>query len=92
VAFQVGIDDGSNALNGQRRMKHDTSADFLSYELYKHATGTARFGDAIISQRVGGVGLGRFVPIRIDVFGQILAGQDVPGGNYVDNAVVTVYF
>jgi spore coat protein U-like protein len=73
-------------------MKHDTSEDYLSYELYKRAIGNDRFGDAIVSERVGGVGLGRLLPVRIPVFGEILAGQEPPGGDYLDNAVVTVYF
>jgi spore coat protein U-like protein len=92
MAFQVGINDGSNAVAGQRRMKHDVSEDFLSYELYKHSTGFDRFGDAIISQRKSGVGLGQLIFEFIPVFGEIFPGQDRPAGFYLDNAVVTVYF
>jgi len=91
LPFQVGINDGSNALAGQRRMKNDSSTDYVSYELYKSLTGNDRFGDAVLTQRVDGVGNGT-VPVIVPVYGQILAGQSAPGGNYLDNAVITVYF
>jgi spore coat protein U-like protein len=89
--FQVGINNGSNSLSGQRRMKNDASNDYLEYELYKSLTGTDRFGDAIVSERVTGTGNGT-TPVIVPVFGEILAGQSPPAGNYLDNAVITVYF
>ncbi len=91
LPFEVGINDGSNALTGQRRMKNDSSNDYVNYELYKSLTGNDRFGDAIVTQRVDGIGNGT-VPVIVPVYGQILAGQSAPGGNYLDNAVITVYF
>ncbi len=89
--FQVGIDDGTYAQGGQRRMKNDSSNDYLAYELYKSLTGNDRFGDAIVSQRVNGVGKGQ-TPVVVPVFGEILDGQNPVVGNYVDNATITVYF
>jgi spore coat protein U-like protein len=91
LPFQVGINNGTYVSNGQRRMKNDASNDYLSYELYKSLTGTDRFGDAIVSERVNGIGTGT-TPVIVPVFGQILSGQSVPTGNYLDNAVITVYF
>jgi spore coat protein U-like protein len=91
LPFQVGINNGTYVSNGQRRMKNDASADYLSYELYKSLTGNDRFGDAIPSERVNGIGTGT-TPVIVPVFGQILSGQSVPTGNYLDNAVITVYF
>ena len=89
--FQVGIDNGSYPKDGQRRMKNDTSDNYLEYELYKSLTGNDRFGNDIVSQRVDGVGQGQ-TPVIVPVFGQILAGQDPVVGNYVDNATIIVYF
>jgi spore coat protein U-like protein len=92
AAFQVGINNGSNASSGgQRRLKNEASINFIDYELYKSLTGNDRFGDAIVSERVDGTGNGT-VPVVIPVFGEILAGQSPPAGNYLDNAVITVYF
>jgi spore coat protein U-like protein len=92
VPFQVGIGDGTHQDNGQRRMQNDvTLTAFLQYELYKSLTGNDRFGDVIVSQRVNGIGTGQ-TPVIVPVFGQILAGQSAPTGNYLDNAVITVYF
>src|SRR5690348_13816545 len=47
TSFQVGIDNGSNALVGQRRMRNQSTPDFVSYELYKGQIGSQRFGDAL---------------------------------------------
>jgi len=91
LPFQVGINNGSHADAGQRRMKNDASNDYLAYELYKSLTGNDRFGDAIVSERVNGIGTGT-TPVIVPVFGQILSGQSAPTGNYVDNATITVYF
>lgn len=89
--FQVGIDNGSNAITGRRRLKNEASNDYVSYELYKSRFRNDRFGDSIRSQRVNGVGNGNR-PVVIPVYGEIGAGQAAPGGNYADDAVITVYF
>lgn len=91
LPFQVGIDNGSNDRNGQRRMKNRTSREFLRYEIYKSQIGNDRFGDSIVSQRVNGIGRGQRAVV-IPAFGEIQAGQSEPAGRYLDNAVVTVYF
>ena len=91
TSFQVGIDNGSNALIGQRRMRNQSTTNFVSYELYKSRIGSQRFGDAIPSERVSDTARG-IRPESIAVFGELVAGQNVPVGRYIDNAVITVYF
>jgi spore coat protein U-like protein len=91
LPFQVGIDDGSHARRGQRRMRSALGRDYLEYELYKSLIGNDRFGDAIISQRVDGIGEGKR-PVIVPVFGEILSGQNQPNGFYADHARITVYF
>jgi len=91
LRFQVGIDDGSNASAGQRRMKNAAGGTFVSYELYKSAFQNDRFGDAIHTQRFKGTGTGT-VPVVVPVFGEILPRQSDPAGTYVDDSVITVYF
>ena len=90
--FQVGIDDGSNAQAGQRRMKNESSEDYVNYELFKNRIGSDRFGDAVVAERVSGVGRGIHI-LTIPVYGELQGGQvGAPAGLYLDNAVITVYF
>ena len=91
LRFQVGIDDGSNATGGQRRMKNVAGGTFVSYELYKSRFRNDRFGDAIRTQRFKGVGTGT-VPVVVPVYGEILPRQSDPAGTFVDDSVITVYF
>jgi spore coat protein U-like protein len=91
LPFQVGINDGSHARRGQRRMRSVVRREYLQYELYKGLTGNDRFGDAIISERVNGIGDGT-TPVIIPVFGEILSDQNAQNGFYVDHARITVYF
>lgn len=94
TAYEIGIGDGDNAQGAVRRMLLEGSsgadpADFLHYELYKQLTGANRWGNAIASERVTGVGNG--VTQNIPVFGQLFAGPAI-AGNYADNAVITLHF
>ncbi len=88
VNYQVGIGDGSNASAGQRRLVN--SGNYISYELYKSLTGSDRFGDADTTQRVSGTSTGSSV--GVPVYGQIMSGTNVPAGQYLDTATITVYF
>ncbi|TDW61820.1 spore coat protein U-like protein [Novosphingobium sp. PhB55] len=44
TAYTVGLDDGSNAASGLRRMRAGTTANYLQYEIYKTASSTDRWG------------------------------------------------
>lgn len=95
VPYTVGLGDGSHASGGLRFMNRLATGgvrgvDLLQYELYKALTGSARFGDAVASERVSGVGTG--ATQNIPVFGALPAGQDAGTGNFVDNVVITVRF
>jgi spore coat protein U-like protein len=79
-------------LSGQRRMKNESSEDYVSYELFKNRAGTDRFGDAVVAERVSGIGRGIHI-LSIPVYGQLIGTQiGTPAGLYTDNAVITVYF
>lgn len=96
VPYTVGLGDGSNTETGQRRMKRTvfgagtTHIDYLNYELYKSLTGSDRFGDAIITERVSGVGTG--TTQNVPVFGALPGGQDAGTGNFADDVLITVRF
>jgi spore coat protein U-like protein len=94
LPFTVGIGNGENAEGGQRRMRRSGSTgalpgDFLGYELYKNISLTDRWGDALISERVSGVSTGQTQTAA--VFGK-LNPSGPASGNFVDNAVITIYF
>ena len=72
-------------------MRDLVGRNYLEYELYKSQTGNDRFGDAIVFERVNGIGRGTR-PVIVPVFGEILAGQVAPNGFYTDHATITVYF
>jgi spore coat protein U-like protein len=90
--FSVGVDNGSNASSGQRRLRRDATGDYLNYELYKDLTMQARFGDTDASDRVTGqIGLGITANL-VPFYGYITSGQTGGGGVYSDSIQVTVRF
>jgi len=92
LPFEVGIGDGSHSHGtGQRKMARESGHGTIRYELYKSQTGHDRFGDAIHSQRVMGVGRG-LRPVIVPVFGEILGNQEPPSGAYLDDSMISIYF
>jgi spore coat protein U-like protein len=94
LPFTVGIGDGENFSGGQRRMLRQggsgsQSGDYLAYELYKEIGLQNRWGDAVVTERVSATSTGQTQ--TTPVFGKLV--QSTPGsGNFVDNAVITLYF
>ena len=89
--FAVGLGDGANASGGNRRMVGGTNGDFLTYNLDKASTGTARFGNAVVGERVTGTGNGSSAD-SIPVYGYIPAGQAARADTYSDTVTITVHF
>jgi len=94
VPYTVGINNGSNASGTQRRMLRSggdgtRTTDYLNYELFQGLTGTVRWGDAIVTERVSGTGSGSTQ--AIPVYGGLVQSE-VSTGNYVDNAVITLRY
>ena len=86
----IGMDAGSNAAGTTRRM---TSSDgsFLTYEAYRDASRTQRWGDTTSDRLDGGVAPSRD-PRQFIVYGRIPGSQDVPEGTFQDVVLVTVQF
>lgn len=91
TAFTVGLDDGLNASSGNRRMKRSGTSDYLTYNLYKDALMSTRFGDTGSSDRAAGTGLG-LLPTPISAYGTVASGQSAPPGGYSDTVQITVYY
>lgn len=90
--FTVGVDNGTNALSGQRRLRRGATTDYLNYELYKDVTLQTRFGDTGSTDRVTGlVGLG-ITSNPIVFYGSVAGSQSGGGGTYSDSIQVVVHF
>lgn len=94
VPFTVGIGNGENASSGVRRMLRQGgngsgAGDYLAYDLFKEIALANRWGDAVVAERVSGTGTG--ATQTTPVFGKLLPSTS-GGGNFVDNAVITIYY
>ena len=92
TAFFVGLGDGNDFSGGARRMEHTgTPGDFLTYELYRNAGRTERFGDSDdTTDRMGETGQGSSAD-AITVYGRIPSGQTTTTvGAYSDTVAITV--
>ena len=89
--FYIGMNDGTNASSGQRRLKHSANAEFLNYNLYIDAGRSQPWGNtAGTNTKPGTAPLGTSIHT---VYGQIPAGvAGVSAGAYADTVTVTVTF
>lgn len=88
AAFQVGLDNGINALSGQRRMSSGTG--YVLYDLYTDNLGTQRWGNTLNTDTAGGTGSG--AQQTLTVYGFVRTQPAVQAGNYSDTITVTVTY
>ncbi len=89
TTYQIGLDNGLHYSAPNRRLKHDASANYLIYDLYRDAGRTARWGDDEASSiHLTGKGATQF----LNVYGRVPAGQRGPVGSYSNTTTVTVNF
>ena len=87
--YWVGLNDGQNAVAGQRRMRN--GANYIHYELYTDSARTARWGATKDRDTVSGAISG--ASQQIPVYGKIPRPMvSPPPGNYYDTIIVTVNF
>jgi spore coat protein U domain-containing protein, fimbrial subunit CupE1/2/3/6 len=67
-----------------------SGVDVLNYNLYVDAARTQVWGDLFNGGTISVAPAG--VPARLDVYGRIPAGQNVPTGSYTDSITVTFFF
>ena len=89
--FYIGMNDGTNAATGQRRLKHSANAEFLNYNLFIDSARSQPWGNtAGTNTKPGTAPLGTSIHT---VYGRIPAGVDgVSAGAYSDTVTVTVTF
>jgi spore coat protein U domain-containing protein, fimbrial subunit CupE1/2/3/6 len=88
VAYQVGLDNGQHATGTTRRLQGP--GGFVTYELYRNATRTQRWGATLNNDTVAGSGNGGNQALT--VYGRV-PGQTTPSaGTYNDTITVTVTY
>jgi spore coat protein U-like protein len=89
TAYQIGLDNGSNALGTTRRMAGGT-AEYITYELYRDSGRTTRWGNSPLVDTMNSTGNG--VAQTYTVYGRA-APQSTPSpGSYQDTITVSVYY
>ena len=86
--YSIGLNDGGNASNAQRRMARATlPVSYLNYNLFQDPARTIVWRDTG-QTRVEAIGTG--TAQTYTVYGHLPGGQVVPVGAYVDTVRVTV--
>lgn len=88
--WQLGLNNGQNAVGNLRRMRLGTTGNYVNYELYRNAGRTLRWGNTLDTDTLTGTGSG--LTQTIDVFGRVPPPQTVPAGDYKDVITVTMTF
>lgn len=90
TAWQVGLNNGLYASGSVRRMRLPTLATFVTYELYRDASRSLRWGDTLNTDTAQGTGTG--TPQTLTVYGRVPAPQTPVAGSYSDTIVVTITY
>lgn len=90
TAWQLGLDNGQNAVGNVRRMRLGASSSYVSYELYRDSARIQRWGNALNSDTVTGTGIGALQTQT--VYGRVPAQLAVPAGSYSDTITVTLTY
>lgn len=90
--YNIGLDAGIGlgATVTSRKMTRVGGTETLGYSLYQTADRLVVLGNTLGVDVISGVGTG--LAVSHTVFGKIPAGQNVPGGNYVDTVTATINF
>jgi spore coat protein U-like protein len=88
AVYQVGLDNGQNALGGARRMSSGTG--FVTYDLYRDASRTLHWGNTLNTDTATGSGSGS--EQMMTVFGRVPAQAAARAGIYSDVIKVTVTY
>ncbi|SEL80422.1 Spore coat protein U (SCPU) domain-containing protein [Pseudoxanthomonas sp. GM95] len=90
TAWQLGLDNGTNALLTQRRMRQGASTQYVNYELYRDGARSNRWGNSLDTDTLQGTGTG--TAQTATVYGRVLSGQTANPGSYSDTITVTITY
>ena len=85
----IDLGQGGN-YSGGRRMA--AAGNFLPYQMYSNAGRTTVWGSTSGGATVAVAAPASKAAVTYTVYGRIVAGEDVPAGNYSDTVVATVNF
>jgi len=88
AAYQVGLDNGSNASGTTRRMTDGTR--FVTYELYRDTARTLRWGASLNTDTATGTGTG--AEQTLTVYGRLPVQTAARAGTYSDIVTVTITY
>lgn len=86
----MGAGAGSGATTTVRKLSN--GADTLSYSLFRDSNRTQNWGNTLDTDSLNGTSSGVSLTNTINVYGQIPAGEAVPGGAYLDSVAITVNY
>jgi len=89
IGYTIALDRGANSQGANRRMRHATLAQFLTYDLYRDAARTQRWRDTP-GQDVSGTANG--ASQSLPVYARLPAGQTPPAGAYLDTVTAIVRY
>lgn len=87
--YQIGLDNGQNASGSTRRM-HNGAGKYVSYELYRNAARSQRWGDTLNSDTLTDIGTGSAQ--AQSVYARTAPQITPPQGSYSDTVTVTIYY
>ena len=89
--YHIGLDQGVNGASvSSRKMKGATSADTVSYALYRDALRTANWGNTVSTDTIDFIGTG--LPVSHLVYGRVPAQTTPRPDSYTDTITVTVNY
>lgn len=89
LAYEIGLNNGQNAVSGQRYVLDSVSSDTVPYDLYQDTGRTTAWGDIGSGNELSASGNGAVQTVV--VYGRVPAQATTPSsGTYTDTVQVTV--
>lgn len=88
ISWQVGLDNGQNALGTQRRMTN--GSDYVNYDLYLDAGYSRRWGNSLNTDTMSGSANGELQ--YLNIYGKVPVQTNKSAGSYSDTVVITLTY
>ncbi len=87
--YQVGLNNGLHASGNTRRMQ-SSGGQYVTYELYRDAGRSQRWGNTQSVDTLGGTGAGDAQ--NVTIYSRVASQNTPPSGDYSDTVTVTIYY